>query len=220
MLWLAIIAAIFIAARAQDDAVAVEEHIPLERNKTYLDGLLNKGKAQQVLDLFSDLTVIDPPEVTICIGRAYAQLGQYAKTENLLKPYIASTPDSVEALLTLGKVYVQVQRWNDAEQYLEKVISLDPTNHQAFNFLGKVVLVRDQNSSKAKEYLSEAHRLDPTDENILFEYGMILLYNDEHDDAKEAFNKAELLNKEMDHAILGKIYLHYKHTDWYTQYSI
>lgn len=78
----------------------------------------------------------------------------------------------------------------------------------------KIWLNRDHDVLKAKKYIEKAYQLQPNDERVLFDYGMVLFQNKEDIQAKAALDQAEALNPNIDHKMIGNVYLYYQHIDW------
>eukprot|EP01038_Epipyxis_sp_PR26KG_P016012 gene16012-21731_t len=197
-----------------------------------VETLLNEGKANDALteisDHFNINSVLSSHEQTsnfirlrINIARCFAQLGRLEDGEQMLIELIGLSNIDIEnklySIITLGKIYLFQQKWNEAQSFLEKSLNLDPRNHNVYALLGKIFLLRDNDVNKAAQYLGHALELKRDDANNWFEYGMILFHYDnevQHNEAKQAFQMAEVLNSNLDHTVLGKVYLHYKHVDW------
>lgn len=179
-----------------------------------------------VSDAVSDTSLED--RVAICLARAYAQTGKYKESELVLKEVLKRNENHITALVTIGKLYYQLQNLNEAQFYFQKVIQLVESDngsidsrssgvevaYQAYVLLGKLVLVRDSNNAKAKDLLLHANELKPNDERVLFDLGMVLFHNNNHNEAKEMFERAEMINNQMDHKLVGSVYIHFGHLDW------
>ena len=116
----------------------------------------------------------------------------------------------------IKQYYLQLKRWNDAQKCLEYVLTLDESNVTALMSMSKVWLNRDSDVRKAKMFIELAYNISPNDEKVLFEYGMMLLQTNDHIKAKQALDRAEAINPNIDHKMLGNIYLYYQHIDWAT----
>jgi hypothetical protein len=62
--------------------------------------------------------------------------------------------------------------------------------------------------------LERALRIDSSDTSTLFDLGITLLYGDDHERAKAMFDRAGKLSDDINHKLIGKVYLHYGHLDW------
>ena len=75
-------------------------------------------------------------------------------------------------------------------------------------------MVRDEDYTAANLYLARAVQSSPGDEKILFDHGISLLYLGQMQQARENFEQAARLNPTIDRNVIGKIYLHFKQTEW------
>jgi len=185
-----------------------------------IEGLLNHGRSDEALNIinqlsseYSSLSIIQ-----IHLARAHVQQKDYALAEKILVNVIDSSEGDgpLQAHLMLGRLYLQLKRWDDAQRCLENVLVMDESNVTALLSLSKVWLNRDSDMRKAKLFIELALKISPNDEKVLFEYGMMLLQTKEHMQAKQVFDKAETINPNIDHKMLGNIYLYYQHIDWAT----
>lgn len=188
-----------------------------------IEGLLNHGRSDEALTVINELSkeYSSLPTIQIHLARAHVQRKNYALAETILLNVITinSSEDDesrLQAHLTLGRLYLQLKRWNDAQKYLEYVLTLDESNVTALMSMSKVWLNRDSDVRKAKMFIELAYNISPNDEKVLFEYGMMLLQTNDHIKAKQALDRAEAINPNIDHKMLGNIYLYYQHIDWAT----
>lgn len=188
-----------------------------------IEGLLNRGRSDEAFDVINQLSkeYSSLPTIQIHLARAHVQQKNYVVAETILLNVIninSSEGDDgrLQAHLTLGRLYLQLKRWNDAQKCLEYVLTIDESNVTALMSMSKVWLNRDSDVKKAKRFIEMAYKISPNDEKVLFEYGMMLFQTNDHIQAKQVLDKAEAINPNIDHKMLGNIYLYYQHIDWAT----
>ena len=187
-----------------------------------IEGLLNRGRSDEAFDVINQLSkeYSSLPTIQIHLARAHVQQKNYVVAETILLNVIINSSEGddgrLQAHLTLGRLYLQLKRWNDAQKYLEYVLTIDESNVIALMSISKVWLNRDSDVKKAKRFIEMAYNISPNDEKVLFEYGMMLLQTNDHIQAKQVLDKAEAINPNIDHKMLGNIYLYYQHIDWAT----
>ena len=187
-----------------------------------IEGLLNRGRSDEAFDVINQLSkeYSSLPNIQVHLARAHVQQKNYVVAETILLNVIVNSSEGddgrLQAHLTLGRLYLQLKRWNDAQKYLEYVLTIDESNVTALMSISKVWLNRDSDVKKAKRFIELAYNISPNDEKVLFEYGMMLLQTNDHIQAKQVLDKAEVINPNIDHKMLGNIYLYYQHIDWAT----
>jgi len=68
----------------------------------------------------------------------YANLGKFAKAEEILEKAVGKYPESELVVLTLGNVYARQRKNEQALEYFDKLIALNPESHEAYLQKAKV----------------------------------------------------------------------------------
>jgi tetratricopeptide (TPR) repeat protein len=217
VLVLALLLALFSLSYALSNAdkgeiLNIQEVYALE---TYLHSLLQQGQSKAALNVLSTVSsdLKSYPSIQLSHARAYAQLGKYPESQNLLESVLALKLDNAtivsNAHLMLGKIHLQTRYYLQAEEHLQQALTIDPDCIEAYIFLSKVHLNSHSNINTALEYIETAYQKQPKHALLLFEYGMLLLYKGDTSRAREMFHTAKSLNSKLDLKLLGKVYLHY-----------
>ena len=177
---------------------------------------IRKGKADEALVEIQKILEENPNDLTakVFLSRSYSLLGRLEDSEAILLSVIRENSSFSNASLTLGIVYIQKKKYNDAESLLNRALELDNGNHIAYANLAKIALLRDGDAAKSRSILLHAIDLNENDERLWFEMGMVSFYIDDHSAGRAAFERAEAINPDIDHKLIARIYLHYKHVDW------
>jgi tetratricopeptide (TPR) repeat protein len=115
-------------------------------------------------------------------------------------------PDHFQSLFFLGKLYQRLGNYEQALLCFDKALKLEQTNHN-IPMEASLVAMHLNQVDKAIEYSKEAIMRKPDDFALLGNYSMNLLVAGLDNEAKEAIEKAILLNPDDDinQRIKGKI---------------
>jgi tetratricopeptide (TPR) repeat protein len=194
----------------------LEERKVLNEELSTISKLLDIGQSSKALDLIEKVTLEYgfSESLNISRGRALVQLGEKAKGESIFREILSQNPHSIDANLYIAKLYSLEKNWDQSDKYISIVLNKDPKNSKALILLGSVILQRDGNVAAARSLIERAARYAPSDPQIQYELGVVRFYDNSPDEAKNAFEKGEELNPDLDPALIGKVYAHYKRLDW------
>lgn len=102
-------------------------------------------------------------------------------------------PDHYQSLFFLGKLYQRLGNYEKALSYFETALKLEQTNHNIPQEASLIAMHLNQ-VDKAIEYSREALRRKPDSFELLGNHSMNLLIAGLDNEAKEAIDKAILLN--------------------------
>ena len=202
-------------------AISFEIPTEIDDSTTFenLNNLVNEGKSTEAYKIIVNLNKPIPDNIKLLEARVLVQLGQPKEGEELLHQIIKKSSNlriQSEARITLGKLYIRLQKWDEAEEILSFTYKNDSQNNMTnelksiiLNYLAKISITRDSDPIQAITLLNRAIQFNPNDYNLYFELAMSQLYNNETINAKKSFQIAETLNHNIDHKLIGKIYLHY-----------
>jgi tetratricopeptide (TPR) repeat protein len=149
------------------------------------------GEAQQA---FSKLLARhgDSAELSVLLGQAHAQQGDYDAAVASLQRALQLKPDVAEAQATLGEIYLRQGRFADAEAALRAELGSHPDDLQSRQNLA-IVLDSQQRRGEAIALLRGILLAQPEFPNARYLLGKMLLAEDASPDAVEQLEAAARL---------------------------
>lgn len=194
------------AAPAIDSTVDVTGHVASEA--TSADKLLSKGKYAEAEEMFRELLVNNPQDLSATVGLGIALAKQFKldAADEMFDRVLLQNPNS--ALAYAGKATVISNRlqsssntirsnrdsWlKQAEQYAKQACTLAPASAESHFALGQV-LKEQGNNDEALSELRTAVQLDPSHSYAYSSIGEITLAKNSLGEAQENFKRAIELN--------------------------
>ncbi|MFH1645736.1 MAG: tetratricopeptide repeat protein [Candidatus Omnitrophota bacterium] len=123
------------------------------------------------------------------LGKAYREIGEMNKAEEMLTKAIEIDPQRKEAHLHLGIVYHDLEMYKMAKEEYEKALEIDPSDKNHYLHLG-MVLGELGEYDKAYEVLKQAVKLDKNFIRAYFSLGVLFEVQSSFDEALSWFQKA------------------------------
>ncbi|HEX4567909.1 MAG TPA: tetratricopeptide repeat protein [Vicinamibacterales bacterium] len=168
-------------ARAFDRAADLLERDPdLQRDPSlqyaYGVALIHSGKAAEAERLFSSLLAAhrDNPQLTVLLGQADAEQGDYDGAIATLQRAVQLKPDIAEANRTLGVIYMKQGKLPQAAEALRAELASHPSDPVARDTLATVLDLQGH-QSEALDELARALQARPQDADARYLMGKILL---------------------------------------------
>jgi tetratricopeptide (TPR) repeat protein len=178
-------------ARAFDRAAELLKTDPdLNRDPSlqyaYGVALVHSGNAAEAERLFSSLLAAhgDNPQLTVLLGEAHAEQGDFDVAIATLQRAIQLKPDIADANRTLGVIYMKQGKLPEAVAALRAELASHPSDAIARDTLATVLDLQGKQSDALDE-LSRALRLRPQDADARYLMGKILLARGSAADAAE-----------------------------------
>ncbi|HJU42205.1 MAG TPA: tetratricopeptide repeat protein [Vicinamibacterales bacterium] len=146
-----------------------------------------------------------PKDENIAIFHALsvAARGDYARAENILKPFATANPDG-DAALELGLIQLGVGRRTEGRQTLTLVLMADVRNPSARDYVRAARASRALHRiDDANSYFKDAIRLAPNDVVLNTEWGDFFVENHENGEAAKSYQEALKVSPEYGPALLG-----------------
>ena len=106
------------------------------------------------------------------LGKAYREVGDLSKAENILLKAIQTNPEREEAHLQLGIVYHDLEKYEDAKREYSIAIENNPQNKENYLHLG-LVLGELGEYRGALESFKRAVKIDPNYKRAYFNIGIM-----------------------------------------------
>jgi tetratricopeptide (TPR) repeat protein len=171
--------------------------------------LVKSDRGAEAEAVFSRLLSLhgDSPEVSVMLGQAHAQQGDFDSAIRTLKRAIELKADVAEANATLGVIYLKQGRLAEAEAALRAELRGHPADLQSMQNLA-IVLESEQKADEARGLLREVLKSKPDLADARYLLGKILLAQGAAAEAAEQLEAAARLNPEDPgiHYQLGQAY--------------
>jgi predicted Zn-dependent protease len=185
----------------------------LQRNASlqyaYGVALVHSGHATDAERLFSSLLAshTDDPQLTLLLGQARAEQGDYDGAVATLQHALALKADLADANRTMGVIYMKQGKLPEAAAALRAELASHPDDLAARSTLA-TVLDMSGNQAQAREELARVLRARPNDADARYLLGKILLAGGSATDAVEHLEiAARLAPKDANiHYQLGQAY--------------
>jgi len=171
--------------------------------------LVHSGHAADAERLFSSLLTshADDPQLTVLLGEAHAEQGDYDGAISTLQHALALKPDIADANRTVGIIYMKQGKLPEAAAALRAELASHPDDLAARSTLA-TVLDMSGNQADARQELARVLRARPNDPDARYLMGKILLAAGSLADAVEHLEiAARLAPKDANiHYQLGQAY--------------
>ena len=171
--------------------------------------LVKSGRAAEAEGVFARLLARhgDSAEVSLMLGQAHAQQGDYDSAIQALKRALELKADVAEANATLGVIYLRQGRLPEAEQALRAELVHHPGDLQSMHNLA-IVLESLQHPDEARGLLREVLKAKPELADARYLLGKILLAQGAATEAAAELEAAAKLNPDDPavHYQLGQAY--------------
>jgi len=178
--------------------------------------LVKTDRAAEAETVFARLIALhgDSPEVSVMLGQAHAQQGDFDSAIQSLNRALQAKPDVAEANATLGVIYLKQGRLPEAETALRAELRSHPTDLPSMQNLA-IVLDSQQKPDEARALLGELLKQKPDQADARYLLGKILLSQGAAAPAAEQLESAVRLAPEdpSAHYQLGQAYQKLGRTD-------
>jgi Flp pilus assembly protein TadD len=164
---------------------------------TYGLALVKSERGEEAEAVFSRLLARhgDSPELSVMLGQAHAQQGNFDGAVRALKRALELKPDVAEGNATLGVIYLRQGRLAEAEQALRAAMRSHPEDLLARQHLA-IVLDSQQRPEEALPLLREVLKSKPETSDARYLLGKILLAQGAAEEAVEHLEAAARLAPE------------------------
>tara|TARA_B100001063_G_scaffold48136_1_gene41955 strand:- start:192 stop:1991 length:1800 start_codon:yes stop_codon:yes gene_type:complete len=164
------------------------------------------GRIDEALKANQKALTIKPgdPEIHLCLGNNFNQLGNLGESELFYKKAISLKPDYIQAYYNLGFILKKMQKLDEAVIIYEKLIEINPNFAQGYNSLSLILKELGQ-FEKAIINFKKAIAFKPNYPQALFNLGVTLRDTGQKEEALENFKKAVFLKPDYSraHNLLG-----------------
>ena len=171
--------------------------------------LVRSDRAAAAETVFSRLIARhgDSPELSVMLGQAHAQQGDFESAVQALKRALDLSPEVAEANATLGVIYLKQGRLAEAEAALRAELRSHPMDLQSMQNLA-IVLDSEQKPDEARALLGQVLKAKPDQADARYLLGKILLSQGAAAAAVEQLEAAARLAPEdaSTHYQLGQAY--------------
>jgi tetratricopeptide (TPR) repeat protein len=178
--------------------------------------LVKSERATEAEAVFSRLLARhgDSAELSVMLGQAHAQQGDFEQAVQALKRALELKPDVAEANATLGVIYLRQGRLPEAEEALRAELRVQPADLQSMHNLA-IVLDSQQKPEEAIPLLRDVLKAKPDRSDARYLLGKILLAQGAATEAVEHLEAAARLAPEDPsiHYQLGQAYQKLGRTD-------
>jgi len=167
--------------------------------------LINEGKNQEALELFTLLLSNDPENIHAWNGKANAlfNLGKNDDAMTAFDKAIAIDANYYHAYIGRGNVLLALGDTEEAMKAFDKALSIEPNATHAWSGKGNV-LTRTGKNEEAIKAFNKAILYDPNNIHAYIGEGNALKNIRNFDDAKAAFDKATVIDPNNANAWVGK----------------
>jgi tetratricopeptide (TPR) repeat protein len=160
------------------DLLATDPDLQRDPSLQYAYGvaLIHSGKAVEAERLFSSLLAAhrDNPQLTVLLGQADAEQGDYAGAIATLQRAVQLKPDIADANRTLGVIYMKQGKLPEAAAALRAELASHPSDPVARDTLATVLDLQGH-QTEALDELARALQARPQDADARYLMGKILL---------------------------------------------
>ena len=166
-------------------------HATLANKYLFGDNTLDKAEEQ-----FEKLLSIDSDDQStlINLGQIYRVQGEKEKTLEVLKQYLESNPEKVEAYLELANAYKQFGMFDDAIEMYQKASIIGSQNYAAEIGIANTIATKGD-YNKGLSLLNELLSEDNTEVQNLMVHNQILLIYMQTGQISNAFEELELMKQ-------------------------
>ena len=172
---------------------------------TQARGAADKSWRGGRFDEIETLAKAFPKDEAIAVYHALsvAARGEYARAEEILKPFAAANPGG-EAALETGLLQLYVGRRTEGRRTLTLLLAADTRNPNAADFLRAARAARAMHQiDDAQSYFRDAIGLAPTDPRVNTQWGELFVEKYANADASKSFQEALKVDADYGPALLG-----------------
>jgi len=145
------------------------------------------------------------PAARLKIAKLLVFIKEYPKAFTEINTVLRQNAMNPEAYFLKGIIYKDLKDTSKAISSFQTALQVDPTHRESMLELGSIY--RQKGSPLAARYYDNAFRLDSTDVLPLYAKGMYLQESKQYEEAKDAYRKAVLHNREYSNAYFAIGYI-------------